>query len=238
MGNNMVKKILYKIKKYVVVFFAGDISITKYIYYNYFCKNIVRQGKNKIVPHKNTVLDLSDKSRIYLSGTNNIILGYNKLKKSRSETHVRLEGSAIWYCRNGADLFYDTVLEIKDGAILDTGFFSANGGSVIIADKKITFGEDVMIGRNVVIYDSDFHTLYNNENKPVNPPKPVVIEDHVWLTSNITVLKGVTIGRDSLITAQTVINKNMPSHSIIGGKSVGNVIKDSINWGRSRCPKE
>ena len=129
-------------------------------------------------------------------------------------------------------------MEIKNGAVLDSGFFSANGGSVIIADKKITFGEDVMIGRNVVIYDSDFHTLYNNEHKPANPPKPVVIEDHVWLTSNVTVLKGVTIGKDSLISAQTVINKNTPSHSIIGGNGVGHVIKDSVNWGRTRCPKE
>ena len=80
---NTVNNLGKRVKKYIDVLFARDISLTKYIYYNYFCKNIVRQGKNKIVPYKNSVLDLSKNARIYLSGTNNIVLGYNKLKNSK-----------------------------------------------------------------------------------------------------------------------------------------------------------
>ena len=130
------------------------------------------------------------------------------------------------------------MVEVKDNAVLDTGYFTANSGSVIIADKKITLGEDVMLGRNVIIYDSDFHTIYDDNGLPCNFPKPVVIEDHVWLTSNITVLKGVTIGKDSLITAQTVINKSTPQHSIIAGCTLGKSIKDDVRWGRQRCFKD
>ena len=48
--------------------------------------------------------------------------------------------------------------------------------------------------------------------------------------------KGVTIGRDSLITAYTTVNKNVPAHSIYGGESVGKVIKDQVAWGREMCP--
>lgn len=146
------------------------------------------------------------------------------------------DDGAVWNCSNGADLFYNTVVEIKPDAVFNTGYFSANGGSVIIAHKNINFGEDVMIGRNVIVYDSDFHTLYNRDGSACNPPEPVTIEDHVWLTSNIIVQKGVTVGKDSLITAYTTINKNVPEHSIFGGSSVGKVIKEPVSWGREVCP--
>ena len=56
------------------------------------------------------------------------------------------------------------------------------------------------------------------------------------MTSNVVVQKGVTIGRDSLITAYTTVNKNVPAHSIYGGESVGKVIKDQVAWGREMCP--
>lgn len=149
-----------------------------------------------------------------------------------------MEENAVWNCKNGAYLFYNTVLEIKPNAVLDSGFFSANGGSVIIAHKKIMFGEDVMIGRNVIIYDSDFHSINNKEGIACNPPKPVIIGDHVWLTTNVMVQKGVTIGQDSLVTAYTVVNKDMPEHSIIGGKSIGHIINESVSWSRKGCPLE
>lgn len=46
----------------------------------------------------------------------------------------------------------------------------------------------------------------------------------------------MTVGKDSLITAYTTINKNVPEHSIFGGSSVGKVIKEPVSWGREVCP--
>ena len=232
-----IKGILRKIRKILVILLSSKISTTKYIYYNYLCKNIVRKDNAKLIPFKGTILDLHPTARIYLSG-NDMLICTNKLKKSKAEAHIRLDKNAIWKCNNGAFLFYNTVLEIKEDAVFESGYFSANGGSVIIAHKNIKFGEDVMIGRNVVIYDSDFHSINNKEGIACNPPKPVIIGDHVWLTTNIMIQKGVTIGEDSLVTAYTVVNKDMPEHSIIGGKSVGDVIKSHVSWNRKTCPLE
>ena len=149
-----------------------------------------------------------------------------------------MDDNAVWNCKNGGYIFYNTVIEVKSNAIFDTSFFSANGGSVIIAHKHITFGEDVMIGRNVIIYDSDFHTIYNRYGIASNPPKKVEIEDHVWLTSNIIVQKGVTIGEGSLVTAYTTVNNDVPKNSIFGGNSVGTMIREEVAWGRDSCPLE
>lgn len=195
------------------------VSMRKFVYYNFISSNVVRKG-GWILPYRNAVLDLDKGARIYLDG-GKLRIGINKLRGSRAETHVRMNGSAVWKCHNGCDLFYNTVLEIKDGAVFDTGYFSANGGSVIIVDMKVTFGEDVMIGRNVLVYDSDFHQLRDGNGMPINPAKEVVIEGHVWLTSNIAVLKGVTIGKDSLVTSETVVNRNVPEHSIVAGGQRG-----------------
>lgn len=213
----------------------GKVSVSKYLYYNYFCKNIVREGKAKLVPYKNAIIDLHPSSRIYLFGDRNFEVGINKLKGSKAETHIRMDRDAVWNMYHGGAMFYNTILEIKENAILDSGYFTVNGGSSIIVDKKMTFGEDVMLGRNILVYDSDFHQLQNENGEQSNPAKEVIIEDHVWLTSNVTVLKGVTIGQGSLVTAQTVVNKSMPEHSIVAGKANGVSIKDSVNWSRKRC---
>lgn len=242
--NNSLKKYLIIVKKIfkkvinAMSYFINHGSVWKFIYYNYICKNVIRHGNGKILPSKGAVIELSDKSQLHLYGSNNLILGYDSIKGSRAETYIRMTGDAVWHCRNGAGLFNYAVVEVKDKAVLDTGYFTANGGSVIIADKSITLGEDVMIGRNVIIYDSDFHTIYNKAGLPINAPKPVVIEDHVWLTSNITVLKGVTIGKGCLVTAQTVVNKTTPQHSIIAASAIGKAIKDEVSWDRARCVKD
>lgn len=233
---DQLRKILRKCKNIAKLVIKSDVDVFKYVYYNYFCKKVVRTSSSHIVPHKNAILDLQGNAKIILSGDKDLEIGINKLKGSKAETYLRMNDGAVWNCSNGADLFYNTVVEIKPDAVFNTGYFSANGGSVIIAHKNINFGEDVMIGRNVIVYDSDFHTLYNRDGSACNPPEPVTIEDHVWLTSNIIVQKGVTVGKDSLITAYTTINKNVPEHSIFGGSSVGKVIKEPVSWGREVCP--
>lgn len=47
--------------------------------------------------------------------------------------------------------------------------------------------------------------------------QPVVIEDEVWCGANVTILKGVTLGRGSVVAAGAVVTKSFPPYSIIGG---------------------
>lgn len=237
----IVYRVLAKVYRFCRNYFAvlrrPELSSCKWLYYNYFCKHIIRKGTGKVLPYKNVIINFDKGSKIIIDGEKDLILGYNKLVGSRAETHIRMDKNSRWYANHGCLLFYNSVIEVKEDAVLTTGFFSANGGSVIIVDKEMKFGEDVMIGRNVTIYDSDFHQILDDSGNMTNYPKPVVIEDHVWLTSNITVLKGVTIGADSLITASTVVAKDVPSNVIVGGKSIGSVIKNDINWSRDRIKK-
>lgn len=211
--------------------FYRSVSFFKYIYYNYISKTVIRKSAAKIIPYKNVVLNIDKTARIYLDGEKDLEVGINKLRGSKAETLVRVEKNAIWYCNNGGLLFYNTLLEIKENAVFTTGFFSANGGSTIIVAKKITFGEDVMMGRNIIVYDSDFHQVLNEKEEMINPDKEIIIGNHVWLTSNITILKGVNIHDGCLITAQTLVRKDVDENAMFSGGASGKTV-GNVNWSR------
>lgn len=62
-----------------------------------------------------------------------------------------------------------------------------------------------------------FVTDINEENKPGGYDADVIIEKDVWIGSNVTILSGVHVGRGSTIAAGTVVNKDVPPYSVVGG---------------------
>ncbi|MBQ8197888.1 MAG: Coenzyme F420 hydrogenase/dehydrogenase, beta subunit C-terminal domain [Lachnospiraceae bacterium] len=214
-----------------------DVSKKKYIFYNYFCKNIVRYGEAKLVPEKNVVIDLHPNAKIRMYGEKDFVVGVSKLRKSKAETYIRMGRDAVWFLRHGGHMSYEAVLEVHDNGVLDTGFFSMNVRGTMIVDKKITLGEDVMMARNVIVYDSDFHQLLNDDGEQTNAPREVIIGNHVWLGANSTVLKGVKIGNHSVVAANALVSKDVPERALVAGTNSGFVINNSVNWKRDRCLK-
>ena len=85
-------------------------------------------------------------------------------------------------------------------------------GTSIVSNNSVIIGNHVLIGANCQIGDRDGHS-----NKYQSSPKPIIIEDGVWLGMNVTVLKGVTIGEHSIIGASSVVTKDIPANSIAAG---------------------
>lgn len=90
-----------------------------------------------------------------------------------------------------------------------------NNNVNIIALQSITIGNDCLIGDQVTIYDSDFHETNPDLRKSNTPPsKPVKIGNNVWLGSRAMVLKGVSIGDNSVVGAMSLVNKSIPPNSL------------------------
>ena len=214
------------------------IDLIRFIYYNYFSGCIVREKGCYLITYKNCVINLHKTARLYIKNRS-IKLGDMKLRGSKAETYLKMDLNARWISNNGAELYYNTKVDVQENALFETGFFSANCGTVIICSKKITFGEDIMLGRNIIIYDSDHHQTVDRNGFMVNYDQEVVIEDHVWLTSNVNVLRGVTIGAGSIVTAQTVIKKDLPPHSLAeSGSSIKITNIDKVlSWRRDSTHK-
>lgn len=107
-------------------------------------------------------------------------------------------------------------LAVGEGAELHIGAGSQiNYGVSVGATRSVHIGARVRLGPYSRIVDSDFHDAYDRE-KPATP-KPVVIEDDVWLGMNAVVLPGVRIGRRSIVGTGAVVTADVPPFTVVGG---------------------
>ena len=73
-----------------------------------------------------------------------------------------------------------------------------------------------MMAHGSYITDSDWHGIYDRVNRD-STVKPVRLGDNVWLGDRATVLKGVTIGDNSIVAASSVVTKDVPANVIVAG---------------------
>jgi len=79
---------------------------------------------------------------------------------------------------------------------------------------KVCIEADSDIGAHTHIW-----TLEHDPNDPAHGTRsaPVLIEDHAWIASRVTILPGVTIGRGAVVAAGAVVTRNVPPMAIVGG---------------------
>jgi acetyltransferase-like isoleucine patch superfamily enzyme len=90
-------------------------------------------------------------------------------------------------------------------------------GTVIGAFIGIELQDNVRCGANTLITDSDWHL----DDPRAGQPAPILLERNVWLGEGVKILKGVTIGENSVIGAGSVVVKNIPANV----KAAGNPCK-------------
>jgi acetyltransferase-like isoleucine patch superfamily enzyme len=95
-------------------------------------------------------------------------------------------------------------------------------GTTICAVKSITIGDRCVIGANVTISDTDFHSLdpqirSSNNDSFLAISKPVQIGNDVFIGGGSVILKGVCIGNSAVIGAGSVVAKDIPAMTIAAG---------------------
>jgi acetyltransferase-like isoleucine patch superfamily enzyme len=101
--------------------------------------------------------------------------------------------------------------------------FFLNRFSRIISHENISIGNDVTIAQFVSILDHDHEYFIDNNNLKLNgyKTKAITIGSNVWIADKVTILKGVVIGDNVVIGANSLVNKDIPSGTI----AVGNPCK-------------
>ncbi len=120
---------------------------------------------------------------------------------------------------NPAGVNHPTVLTVLKGARMTIGDRVGMSGAAIFCATGIEIGNDVQIGANANIYDTDFHALDHIDRRlgRNTPTAPVYIGDDVWIGANVTVLKGVNIGKRAVIAAGSVVTSHIPADTVAGG---------------------
>ena len=96
---------------------------------------------------------------------------------------------------------------------------------ILSTRAQVKIGNHVMFGPAVTIVSGDHRTdmigrymaeVGDSDKLPEND-RDVVIEDDVWVGSHAIILKGVTVGRGSVVASGALVNKDVPPYSIVGG---------------------
>lgn len=114
-----------------------------------------------------------------------------------------------------------TSIHIAPGAKMVVGDNVGISNSLFYAWESITLEDNVMIGGGCQVYDTDFHSIGYADRvlKGDNAVRssPVLIREGAFVGANVLILKGVTVGRRSVIAAGSVVVKDIPDGEIWGG---------------------
>ena len=104
--------------------------------------------------------------------------------------------------------------------------FQMNDYVHITAMEKVQIGDNVLFASKIYVSDCS-HGSYSGDQHDSSPEsiphdrklfsKPVIIEDNVWLGEFVSVLPGVTIGKGTIVGANSVVSKSLPSNVIAVG---------------------
>lgn len=103
-----------------------------------------------------------------------------------------------------------------------------------IEGTKIHIGDNCLFSGNLHFRTGDSHSILNMQGERINKSKNIVIEDHVWVGTNVTCLKGVHVSRDSVVAATTTLCKDYDTPNVIIGGVPGKIIKTDVNWTSER----
>jgi acetyltransferase-like isoleucine patch superfamily enzyme len=119
--------------------------------------------------------------------------------------------------------------KVDDSFLLIPPFYATGGvdiriGRNVFVNQNCTFydlggldiADDVMIGPNVSLITSG-HPLEPSRRHAFTTAKPIAIERNVWIAAGATIIGGVTVGENSVVAAGSVVTKNVPPNTLVGG---------------------
>lgn len=166
--------------------------------------NLISIGKDCLISN----------SQIYMDGNNHIL---------------QLDNNCIF--NNSIFYFEDSNCRIRIGSQT-----TATGVELAVTEpgRKIVVGHDCMFSHPTVVRTGDSHSIIDkNSGLRINQGSDVFINDHVWIGANAIILKGVTIGSNSIIGTNSVVTRSVEPYTLVAG-APAKVIKENISWKRER----
>lgn len=177
------------------------------------------------------------KSSLIINGKNNQIfidkgvrLNNMKIVISGNNNRLIIHKGVIFHEGGRVKLEDDNnLIEIGEKTDIVNCFFAVSD-----CNSKITIGSESMLSAQIVIRNSDAHSILNKEGKRINHAKDTIIGKRVWVGYGATILKGSYIEDDCIIGTQSVVaGLQMPQGSIAAGNPA-KIVKEGIKWNRQR----
>lgn len=181
---------------------------------------------------------------VYLSNESEIIFGPNVEVFTHPTSQVKLNGKLILgisltglqpgfshkpntviFLGKNATLIINGNVQFAPGCTIrvgENGTLDLAGKNIIahdttiISTRKISLGSGASISWNCTLIDDDGHSFYRINGKKIKRlRKPISIGDNVGIQMNVVIPSGVSIGDNSIVSANTVVRKDIPKDSLV-----------------------
>lgn len=195
-----------------------------FLYYNFLNHSVVRKKHKYLFPFYGAKMKIDRGGKLILE--NNLFINTSKHKGSNEQTYLRIYPGGVLRVIGRVEIMATSTIDVLHNAELSMGDMETNYGCVIICSNKISLGDGTGIGRNVMIYDSNYHDTGLTKRAS---GKPLVIEDHVWLCSGVTISKGIRIGAGAICGLNSTVTRNVKSRHMVLGNPARDVMSD-VEW--------
>jgi acetyltransferase-like isoleucine patch superfamily enzyme len=179
---------------------------------------------NKIIPPRRRYSEVlaAEKSSVFLSNFSIMNGNGNSVKIGKN-------------CTIGAKIIFE-----NKGATVEFGDGVYIGASKVICKEKIVFESNILVAWGVTFYDHNSHSLnYVDRQKDIEQvlndfkenkgnylarkdwskviSAPILIKSNAWIGMDALIMKGVTIGEGAIVAARSVVTKDVPPFTIVGG---------------------
>jgi len=170
------------------------------------------------------------RNKIRISSSSKVELGEN-LKIVGS--HITIKGTNNSLIIEDGTIIRNSILEIVGENCkihIKSACMIGDDCYLVVKESNVnlSIGKECGLSRNVKIMTSDGHPIYQNA-KRINHAKDVVLEDNIWVADNVTILKGVHVGENSVLGIDSVVTKSVQKNSIVAGNPA-KLIKENITW--------
>jgi len=159
---------------------------------------------------------------------------YNLKFHIRGSDHVIEIGENCRFTRSGLIWLED------DGCTLSIGQGTTMVDATLAVTEpgsRIAIGEECMFANDIDVRCGDSHAILDAASgKRINYAEDVTIGRHVWIAAHTVILKGVTIGENSVIASGAIVTRSCDPGSILAGNPA-KVIRSGISWQRERILK-
>jgi acetyltransferase-like isoleucine patch superfamily enzyme len=167
-----------------------------------------------------------------------------KLKLNGVKFHKKVLGNSFYINNQGSiilgnrvslqsypngSIFRTSLSTYFPKAVIEIGNNCNINGTTIHCNQHVTIGNNCMFGPGTVISDNDSHKISIDpvERRGRAVSSPIIISNNVWVGINCIILKGVSIGENSIIAAGSVVVKDVPANTLVGGNPA-KVLKELV----------
>ncbi len=108
--------------------------------------------------------------------------------------------------------------------------FNMTAESTIVCADSITFGNDCLLGWDILVMDTDEHPLYDKAGNRLNPNRPIVVGNHVWIGCKCVLLKGAEVPDNTVVAAGTLLKSAFEGEDQVIGGNPPAVLKREVRW--------